>query len=149
MRSIIAAAALLSAVSSAAASGGIWCDLEDKAVRISINSGVTHGMGGPLFNFDGKLEILDKTVPADLRKTEFRDAHVPQYWLDGTDLRLLLYREREGDKPFGSVELTILTKADDEGSYAGRYTLDVSDSSDASSEGKSWKFEGDISCGAE
>ena len=146
---IIAAAALLAAVDVAAASGGLWCDVEDKSVRIEINSGVTRGMGGPLFNFAGKLEILDTSVTENLRKTEFDSAHVPQYWLDGNELRLLLYREREGDKPFGSVELTILTKADDEGSYGGRYTLQVYDDVDGSPEGKSWSLEGEISCGAE
>jgi hypothetical protein len=149
MRSIIAAAALLSAANVAAASGGLWCDVEDKAVRIAINSGVTRGMGGPIFNFAGKLEILDSSVTENLRKAEFDSAHVPQYWLDGKELRLLLYREREADKPFGSVELTILTKADDEGSYAGRYALQVYDNVDGSPEGKSWNFEGEISCGAE
>jgi hypothetical protein len=149
MRSIIAAAALLSAVNGAAASGGLWCDIEDKSVRIAINSGVTRGMGGPIFNFAGKVEVLDKAVPADLQKTEFDSAHVPQYWLDDKELRLLLYREREGDKPHGYVELTILTKASDEGSYGGRYMLEVFDTDNASPEGNSWKFEGEISCGAE
>jgi hypothetical protein len=71
MRLIFAAAALLSVINGAAASGGLWCDVEDKAVRIAISSGVTRGMGGPIFNFAGKLEVLDTSVMEDLRRTEF------------------------------------------------------------------------------
>ena len=44
------------------ASGGLSCSLEDQSVRIAIESGVTRGMGGPVFNFRGTLEILDKAV---------------------------------------------------------------------------------------
>jgi hypothetical protein len=151
MRLIFATAALLSAINCAAASGGLWCDVEDKAVRIAISSGVTRGMGGPIFNFAGKLEVLDNSVTEDLRKTEFDGARVAQYWLDNEEIRLLLYREREGDKPHGYVELTILTQAgDDEGMYGGSYKLKVFDGTDESlPEGKSWDFNGKISCGAE
>jgi hypothetical protein len=147
MRSIIAFAALVCAVDTAAASGGLSCEVEDKSVRMAIGSGVTRGMGSPLFNFDGKLEVLDKSVAGDLMKTEFRDDHVAQYWLDGEDMRLLLYREREGDKPHGYVELTILTKAGEEGTYAGHYSLSVLDTTgDTSAEGKTVTGEGEVSC---
>jgi hypothetical protein len=63
----------------------------------------------------------------------------------------VLYREREGDKPHGYVELTILTQAgDDEDMYAGTYKISVFDGTDPLlPEGKSWDFDGAISCGAE
>src|SRR5688572_4042803 len=82
MRLSVAVVAFLSAVVPAAASGGLSCDVEDKSVRVAIASGVTRGMGSPIFQFKGTLEILGKEVTADLRKTEFDGAHVAQYWLD-------------------------------------------------------------------
>jgi hypothetical protein len=102
-------------------------------------------MGSPIFNFRGTLEILDKAVTEDLRKTEFEGAHVAQYWLDNVNLRLVLYRERAGDKPHGYVELTILTQAgDDEGLYGGTYKLSVFDNS--TGQGQDWSYEAPISC---
>lgn len=148
MRSLLAAIVLISMSGEAAASGSLWCDVEDKSVRLSVHGGVTRGMGGPLFSFDGQAEVRDTSAPADLRMTQFEKMHVSQYWLDGDELRLLLYQERAADKPHGYVQLTILGKAGDEESYAGRYSLELFDA-DASPEGRRWTYEGDITCGAE
>ena len=130
MRFHLVITALAAMVVPAAASGGLSCSLEDQSVRIAIESGVTRGMGGPVFNFRGTLEILDKAVAEDLRKTEFDGRHLPQYWLSERALQLHLYREREGDKPHGYVDLVIETQAgDDEGLYGGSYRLTVFDTS--------------------
>ena len=145
MRFAIVAAAFLSTVGSAAASGGLSCEVEDEDVRIAVTSGVTRGMGSPIFNFRGTLEILDKAVTEDLRKTEFDGSHVAQYWLDEVNLRLLLYRERANEKPHGYVELTIRTQAgDDDGLYGGTYKLAVFDY--ATGQDRSWSYEAPISC---
>ena len=143
--------ALAAMVVPASASGGLSCSLEDQSVRIAIESGVTRGMGGPVFNFRGTLEILDKAVPEDLRRTEFDGRHLPQYWLSERALQLHLYRERDGDKPHGYVDLLIETQAgDDEGLYGGSYRLTVFDASDAAAaEGKIVKVSGEINCFAE
>lgn len=109
----------------AAASGGLDCSIKDKSVQFTLNSGVTHGMGGPTFNLKAELKILRKGIVEDFRTVALDDGNRPQYWLDGKDLRLLFYREREGNGPFASVELEIRTKAtgDDEGTYNGTYKL--------------------------
>lgn len=148
MRAFLTAVLLPLAASPAMASGGLWCGADDGPARIQIQGGVTHGMGGPLFSFDGTLAARDESIPADLRKITFDRSHVPQYWLDGKELRLLLYRERAADKAHGYVELTILTQAIDESSYEGRYELEVFDA-DATSEGKRWDYAGKIVCGVE
>lgn len=117
------------------ASGGLHCT-GDGGATFEVNGGVTRGMGGPLFSFEGVLEIADKNIAPDLSRTTFERDHVAQYWLDGQDLRLVLYREREGDKPHGYVELTITTKAhagDEEGSYDGGYALSIFDTTDDNS----------------
>ena len=38
------------------ASGGIHCTADGDGVTFEVGGGVTHGMGGPLFSFEGELE---------------------------------------------------------------------------------------------
>ena len=58
MRSILVLLGLIAATLPAAASGGVWCHLEDRSVKLAVESGVTRGLGAPVFNFRGKLEEL-------------------------------------------------------------------------------------------
>ncbi|MCO5080374.1 MAG: hypothetical protein M9955_01810 [Rhizobiaceae bacterium] len=147
MRAKIAAIAILSSIVPAAASGGLGCTAKDKKVAFELNAGITRGMGSPIFSFDGKVEIRDKGVAADLRKTAFKMDHVAQYWLDGKELRLDLYREREGSKPHGYVELVLYTKAKgDENEYAGTYELIVYDTVGDNVQAKQAKFKGKVGC---
>jgi hypothetical protein len=150
MRFFLVLAGLAAATLPAAASGGIWCHLDDKSVKLSVDSGVTRGLGAPFFNFRGKLEILDKAIPEKLRTTEFDGQNLSQYWLDAHALKLHLYREWEVDKSFDYVELVIETQAgDDEGLYGGSYKLTVFDSAGAAGEGKETALDGEINCDAE
>lgn len=148
MRPILTVMAVAATTSAAFASGGLSCEVKDKNAQIAVSSGVTRGMGAPIFNFSGRIEIRGKSVPQDLRKTQFGDDHVAQYWLDGKELRLLLYRERDADRPHGYVQVTITTRArGDEGTYDGRYSLAVYDTSgNASAEGKTVELSGKIGC---
>ena len=133
MRSLVVLAALwaglmaatppASAQPATSAFGRLWCDHEDESVRIAIASGVEGGMGNAAFNFRGTLEILDKEIAEDLRKTEFDGRHLAQYWLDELALRLHLYRERQGEGPHGYIDLIIyLQGGDDEPSMAAPTT---------------------------
>lgn len=131
----------------AGASGGLSCDAKDEAVTLTIESGVTRGMGSPVFNFRGEIEIDDKTISEDLRKTSFDRSHLAQYWLDGEELRMVVYREREPDKPHGYVEVTVRTKAGDEGDYVGQYAVTVYDlAGTAGTEGKTFNYTGRAVC---
>ena len=150
MRTLISTTMLLLSTGAAFASGGIWCSVEDKAVKFEVGAGVTTGMGGPTFNFRGDLEILGRPAGDSLRKTVFEDSNLTQYWLDGKELRLNIYREHEVANTYNSVELTILTKARDEGVYDGRYTLAIYDAAaDTDQDGKQVEVKGKVSCGAE
>jgi len=147
---IISALALFSSMVAASASGGIWCNVEDTAVKFDVGAGVTRGMGGPTFNFSGTLEILGRPVADDLRKTTFEDSNLTQYWLDNKELRLNIYHENQVANAFNYVELTILTKTSDEGVYDGQYTLAVYDNAaDTEKDGKPVELTGKVSCGAE
>lgn len=116
---------LMAAVMPAAASGGLDCSIKDKSVIFTLNSGVTHGMGSPTFNLKAELKLLKKGIVEDFRAVALDDGNRPQYWLDDKELRLIFYREREGNGPFASVELEIRAKAagDDAGTYNGTYKL--------------------------
>lgn len=138
----------------ALASGGVNCSADAEGVSFEVGGGASRGMGAALFSFEGTLAVAGPDVADDLAKTSFAREHVAQYWLDGEELRLLLYREREGDKPHGYVELTIRTKArpgdDGEGMYDGRYALTVFDMTDENGgEGVTISREGEVACSVE
>lgn len=153
MQSLLSGLLLAAAAAPAFASGGLDCSAEDRKVKLSVSSGVTRGMGGPTFNFHAELELRGKTFAEDLSKLSFDGGNRPQYWLDGKELRLLLYKEREADKPFGSVEVEIRTRAagdPDEGTYKGSYSIAVYDGGeDGTGEDKTATFTGKVNCFAE
>ncbi len=148
MRQMLACASLLLFSTGAFASGGLSCDSEaDSPARIRVESGMTRGMGSPLFNFKGSVVIADAKAPEDLRKVEFEQAHVPQFWIDRNTLNILMYREREGDKPHGYVEISIQTQPrdDEEGTFGGNYELTVWDTT-GEGDPLEVKLTGPISC---
>ncbi len=49
------------------ASGGLQCTAEDDFAVVTIESGVTRGMGGPVFNFRATSVIRDEKVAGDLQ----------------------------------------------------------------------------------
>ncbi|TPK80816.1 hypothetical protein FJ527_03335 [Mesorhizobium sp. B2-4-18] len=150
MRTIICVTMLFLSAGTAFATGGIWCTVDDPQVKFQVDAGVTTGMGGPTFNFRGDLEIKARPTGDPLRKTVLEDANLTQYWLDDKELRLNIYHEQEVAKVYSSVELTILTRASDEGVYDGGYKLAVYDgTADKESDGKPVDLTGKVSCGAE
>ena len=149
MRLLLVLPMVFCGLSPALASGGLWCDVDDDKAKIAINSGMTRGMGSPLFSFEATVELKDQAVAEDLRSVKF--GHATQYWLDGDTLNLLLYWEREGDKEFGSVEATFMTQYadDDEGTYDGEYAITVHDGGKPTADGEPLRYTGKISCGVE
>lgn len=144
---VLAAAALLAtAATDAAASGGLSCTADDAFAAITIESGVTHGMGSPVFNFRATSVLRDDTVAGDLREMAYEGEHLAQYWLDGEELRMVLYRERiEG--AHGFVQIEVRTIVDGEGLYRGSYDLAVFDmEGDTTGEGKSLRGDGPVEC---
>jgi len=74
------------ATTPALASGGLSCEAKGKQATLQVESGVTRGMGSPLFNFRGSAQIAARAVAPDLRKIAFSQENVAQYWLDeGTE----------------------------------------------------------------
>jgi len=116
-------AIVLAASVPAAASGGLGCEVTDAHVDFAVDTAVTRGMGGPFFNFKATLAIAADGVPEDLRKLTLDEA-LTHSWLDGKDLKLQFYVERqEGD--FASVDFVVDAAMVEEGLYRGRYVLTV------------------------
>ena len=146
MRLPMALGSILLGASQALASGGISCETASKPANITFQGGVTRGMGAPIYSFEGSFRTANKAVAQDLRALSFTREHLAQYWLDGKELRLVLYREREGDKPHGYVEITVLTKAaGDEGTYKGKFSATVFDAT-TDPDGRRTELAGRISC---
>ena len=151
-RPLICIAVLIAGGLPAAASGSLDCEIKDKSVQLTLHSGITRGMGGPFFGFKAELKTSLPGVPADLKAMEFDGEHLAQRWLNEREAKLVIYRERQGDAPHGSVELTIETKRvskNDEGRYAGTYVLQIDAAPADGKEQKPITARGRISCSAE
>lgn len=146
-RTMLASMCLFALASSGAqASGGFGCEAEDGQVEFLFESGMTRGMGSPVFNFRGTATIRSADVAADLRATEFDGAHLAQYWSLDDQLNLVVYREREGDGPHGYVQIVIRTEGGEEG-LTGRYELTAFDGVDeATPEGRTFTATGAVEC---
>jgi hypothetical protein len=138
----IAVLALQSAPASA--SGGIGCEARDARVALDIGIGVTRGSGG-FFSVAGTLEITSTDLPGDLASLALGDLLIHS-WLDGEELKLQFYHERnEGE--FASLDLLIEAERIDEGTYAGPYVVTVFGVDAASgSTGDTWSVEGSVLC---
>lgn len=145
----LALAVLLLAAQPSRASGGLWCSVDDERLKLSVETGMSHGMGGALFNFKASAELLDKQIAADFRKLTLDDKLV-HHWVDRDETRLSFYTERsEGD--FGSVDIIIETMGDrEEGDIPGTYELAYFETSRQTSGDDGFiRFSGKVACGGE
>ena len=151
-RTFLRIAVLIAGSLPAAASGSLDCEIKDKSLQLTLHSGITRGLGAPFFGFKAELKTSLPNVPADLKAMEFDGEHLAQRWLNEREAKLVIYRERQGNAPHGSVEITIETKRvskDDEGRYAGTYVLQIDAAPPDGKEQKPIIARGRISCSAE
>ena len=133
----------------AQASGGLSCEVDDANLKLEVQSGVTHGMGGPFFEFKAKAEITSEAAPPDLRSLTL-DKYLVHHWLSGKELNLSFYYEREGDKPHAYVDINIETDAQDELDFKGTYEVTVFNTEvPEGTDSVVVKATGDVSCMAE
>lgn len=150
----LAALALLLALAAttqpAGATGAMACTVDDPRLELNIEGAYGHGMGGALVTAGGKAMVRLRGTPAPLAASDFERSHVAQYWLSGKELKLVLYRETEGE-PHGSVEISIETRraGRDETAYAGTYRLLV-ETMEGSTDGAVRRIEGKgkVTCSA-
>ncbi len=155
MRTIVLAATIIAlvapATSAAHASGGLSCEASDKAIKLDLDAGVSRGTGSAFFSFKGRLKILAPNVPKDFRNMEFAREHLTQQWLDNRNLKLQVYRERDGE-PHGYVDIVIEAwprKDSDDIEFRGGYVLTIFDVPKAGGDGKTTLLKGRVTCSAE
>ena len=148
LRMVAIAAALALCAGEARATGGFWCTVEDANLKFSAESAFSHGLGARFLNFKAEAEVKVPGTPEALRKLSLDDALIHS-WFHGPQLKLLLYRETEGDVAHGYVEIIIETNSpsNDDSDYSGTYKLIVYTLEDkAVPEGKDMIFEGEATC---
>lgn len=133
----------------ARATGSLDCEIADKTVTFNAASAFSYSIGG-FNNFRGALELRAKDVPADLAKFEFDGEALLHHWFSDKELKLEVYREREG-APHGTVRLVVETRkvAGSEGSYRGTYVLELFTVPEGGGEGRTRTFKGKAACSAE
>lgn len=117
-------ATLIAGTSSAAASGAVWCNVDDEAVTFAMRSGVSRGISGGFLNFTADLTIKLAGVPSDFQNSHFNEAAITQHWLDEEEFRLELAHERAVG-PSGYIAFDVRTQLVSEGQYRGHYKLRV------------------------
>jgi len=125
MRSLGFGIAVLLLATPAYATASLSCSADDRSLRFSAEGIVSHGVGETVAQFAGELEVRLKDAPPGLRKLPLALEHLTQRWLHGREVKLRLFREREGH---GSVELIVETRraGKDETEFSGSYVLTVS-----------------------
>jgi hypothetical protein len=143
--------AWMGAAGAAQASAGFSYGIEDNVLKLSVEGAFSRGIGEGVINFGGKLEVLAKATPDDLRNLDLERENLTQTWINGRDLKLRMYRERTGSAPHGYVELVVETRqsARDELEYAGTYVLTVHHlTTEQDSEGRTFTVRGKARCSA-
>ncbi|UVC09657.1 hypothetical protein IHQ71_03280 [Rhizobium sp. TH2] len=132
------------------ATGGLGCSIDDGNVNLTFESIFSYSDIGGLFQIRGELESKDKRTEKTLRKFTLDGSELKQQWFRGNDLKLMIYRETEGDGvPFASVKLIIEANKppEEEFEYSGKYALTIEPATEGS-ESKAFTVEGKITCSA-
>jgi hypothetical protein len=152
MKNKIACLALLSVLASvpgiASATGGLGCGIDDQNVKLDFESLFSYSDIGGLFQIRGELESKDKRTDKTLQKITLEEADLKQQWFRGNDVKLMLYRETEGDGvPFASVKLIIEANKppEEDFGYDGKYWLTVQPAGDGA---EAFTVEGKVGCSA-
>lgn len=150
LRSWPLAAALLTVPAAASATGGLGCGIDDKNVKLDLEALFSYSDIGGLFQIRGELEVKDARAYKALQKFALDGSELKQQWFRGDDLKLMIYRETEGDGvPHASVKLIIeATKPPEEDfGYSGKYALAIQPAVDGSN-AEAITLTGDVGCTA-
>lgn len=104
---------------SAFATGGYTCSVDDANIKFELSGTLSHGIPGLPWDEVGSLNFKDATlseyaIPAIAKSSQF--------WLEDNELRILVYDEPQ-TQDFKSVKLVIKTQYEDETGYTGTYQI--------------------------
>lgn len=143
-------AVIACAPATASATGGLGCSIDDKNVSFTFESIFSYSDIGGLFQIRGDFDSKDKRTYKTLRTFTLDGSELKQQWFRGNDLKLMIYRETEGDGvPFASVKLIIEANKppEEEFEYSGKYALTIEPAVEGG-ESHAFTVEGTISCSA-
>lgn len=143
-------AAILTLPGIASATGGLGCGIDDENVKFDFESLFSYSDIGGLFQIHGEMDVRDKRAYKTLQKIALEDADLKQQWLRGKDLKLMIYRETEGEgHPFASVKLIVeaTQPPDEDFGYEGKYQLTVEPPL-KDGESQAFTVEGKVGCSA-
>lgn len=108
----------------ALATGGLACSIDDNNLRLDFNGVYSHSIP-KIHAVSGQFQSKDARTPKSLQQFALDSSDLLQQWWQGNDLKLLIYRETQGEDPFASVELIIeaTSPSNDESRYDGNYRL--------------------------
>jgi hypothetical protein len=138
------------APATASATGGLSCSIDDKNVNFTFESIFSYSDIGGLFQIRGEFESKDKRTHKTLRKLALDGSELKQQWFRGNDLKLMIYRETEGDGvPFASIKLIVEANKppEEEFEYQGKYVLTIEPATEGG-ESQAFTVEGKIACSA-
>lgn len=141
-------AAILAAPATASATGGLGCNIDDKNLTFVYEALFSYSDIGGLFQIRGEMETKDKRTYKTLKKLTLDGSELKQQWTRNKDLKLMIYRETEGEGvPFASVKLIIeaTQPPDEDFAYSGMYQLTVQPASEDGG-GEAFTVEGKVEC---
>jgi hypothetical protein len=140
MKSIFAITAVLFGLSSSAyASGGYLCVIDDANLKFEMGGGLSHSIPGGPWNESGSLELRDAALNKVFGMAQIKESH--QFWQEGDDLNLLVYNEPTNTTKYSSLKLVIHTKYAGDFSHQGQYTLELVDGGNVKT------LSGSVTCG--
>lgn len=131
------------------AAGALACTAGDKALAFTARGVVEPGAPARVTGVVADLALAGKDLPADLARTRLTGADLSDVWLLDRSVRLRLYREREGDGPFGAIDVVVRTTAAPgrAGRFAGTYRVTLSEGpGPEGGEGLTRVVEGPVRC---
>jgi hypothetical protein len=150
LKHLALAAVVACAPATASATGSLGCSIDDKHANFTFESIFSYSDIGGLFQIRGEFESKDKRTYETLQKFALDGSELKQQWFRGNDLKLMIYRETEGDGvPFASIKLIVEADKppEEEFEYKGKYTLTIAPATEGS-ESQAFTVEGKISCSA-
>ncbi len=146
----LAAAVVFGLPSGGFATGNLLCSADDENMTFEVEAIFSYSDIGGLFQLAGTLNSRLPATYDTLRRIDIVDADLKQQWFRGDVLKLMLYRETDGEGvPHAAVRLIVEAErsADDELTYVGKYRLTVEPAVEGG-ESLPVTVEGDMACEA-
>lgn len=151
IRHLALAAVLAGLPTAASATGNLDCGIDDANLKFDFSALFGHGVVSPLMQGHARFESENPAIAEPLRLFESDGTFLVQQWFEGRDLKLMFYRETEGEGvPFASIKLKIdaLQPPDEDFGYVGKYQLVIQPPIKDGETSEPVTLEGDVGCSA-